>query len=44
MNRHCQVIPVEAFLTPENMGELIPEDTDYVIDAIDTVICKACCD
>lgn len=40
MNRYCHVIPVEAFLTPENMGELIPSDSDYVIDAIDTVSAK----
>lgn len=40
INRKCNVITHEVFVTPENIKELIPEDVDYVIDAIDTVSAK----
>ncbi|PRR80741.1 tRNA threonylcarbamoyladenosine dehydratase [Clostridium vincentii] len=40
INKKCNVITHEVFVTKENMAELIPEDTDYVIDAIDTITAK----
>ena len=30
----------ETFVTADNMGDIITEDTDYVVDAIDTVASK----
>ena len=40
INRQCEVIRVKAFIGSENLSEIITEDTDYVIDAIDTVTSK----
>lgn len=40
INRKCNVITYETFVTPENIPELISEDVDYVVDAIDTVSAK----
>lgn len=40
INRKCNVITHQIFVTPENLAELIPDDVDYVIDAIDTVSAK----
>ena len=40
INPKCEVITHETFVTAENMGEIITEDTDYVVDAIDTVTSK----
>ena len=40
INRQCEVIGVKAFIGSENLSEIITEDTDYVIDAIDTVTSK----
>ena len=40
INRKCNVITHQIFVTPENLSELIPDDVDYVIDAIDTVSAK----
>lgn len=40
INRKCNVITYETFVTEENIPEFIPEDTDYVVDAIDTVSAK----
>jgi tRNA A37 threonylcarbamoyladenosine dehydratase len=40
INRYCKVIPVNAYIQADNLHELIPSDTDYVIDAIDTVTSK----
>ncbi len=40
INRYCQVKPYRAFINEENMEELIPLGTNYVIDAIDTVTSK----
>lgn len=36
----CRVIAVDAFAMPENICELIPENADIVIDAVDTVTAK----
>lgn len=40
INKKCNVITHQVFVTKENIAELIPEDADYVIDAIDTVTAK----
>ncbi|MBL4933800.1 MULTISPECIES: tRNA threonylcarbamoyladenosine dehydratase [Clostridium] len=40
INRQCNVITHETFVTPENLSDFISEDTDYVVDAIDTVSAK----
>ncbi|MCF0148503.1 MAG: tRNA threonylcarbamoyladenosine dehydratase [Clostridium sp.] len=40
INRKCNVITHQIFVTPDNLSELIPDDVDYVIDAIDTVSAK----
>jgi len=40
INRKCQVITIQTFVTPENIGDIITPDVDYVIDAIDTVSSK----
>lgn len=40
INRKCNVITYETFVTEENIQEFISEDTDYVVDAIDTVSAK----
>ena len=40
INKHCVITGYKAFISLENMEEIIPEDTDYVIDAIDTVTSK----
>lgn len=40
INRKCNVITHQVFVTPDNLSELIPDDVDYVIDAIDTVSAK----
>lgn len=40
INKNCNVITHQIFVTPENLKELIPDDVDYVIDAIDTVTAK----
>ena len=40
INRKCNVITYETFVTEENISEFISEDTDYVVDAIDTVSAK----
>lgn len=36
----CHVTSEICFVTPENAAQTIPRDTDYVIDAIDTVSAK----
>ncbi|PMR74319.1 tRNA cyclic N6-threonylcarbamoyladenosine(37) synthase TcdA [Billgrantia endophytica] len=36
-----QVVADMAFVTPGNLGQRIPEDTDHVVDAIDGVEAKA---
>lgn len=40
INPKCQVETIETFVNEENIPDIISEDTDYVIDAIDTVSSK----
>jgi len=40
INKKCEVITHKTFVTEENIGEIITEDIDYVVDAIDTVTTK----
>lgn len=40
INRSCNVITHQVFVTADNIPELIPDDADYVVDAIDTVSAK----
>ena len=40
INRDCKVIIHQVFVTEENISEIIPNDVDYVVDAIDTVSAK----
>lgn len=40
INHKCNVKTFQSFVTPENVAEFIPEDVDYVVDAIDTVSAK----
>lgn len=41
INPHCQVEQIEDFLTPENASELLNNNYDYIIDAIDSLKPKA---
>jgi tRNA A37 threonylcarbamoyladenosine dehydratase len=40
INPDCQVTLLRTFLTFENVRELVPADSDYVIDCIDSMSCK----
>ena len=40
INPDCQVAILKVFLTTENVNELVPADCDYVIDCIDSLVCK----
>lgn len=40
INKKCNVITHQTFVTPDNISEIITEDIDYVVDAIDTVSTK----
>lgn len=40
INRECNVKTYKTFVKEDNIGEIIDEDTDYVVDAIDTVSSK----
>ncbi|MFA7240271.1 MAG: tRNA threonylcarbamoyladenosine dehydratase [Sulfuricellaceae bacterium] len=40
INPACQLTAKREFLTTENVNELVPDDCDYVIDAIDSLACK----
>ena len=40
INRDCNVITHEIFVTEENISEIISDNVDYVVDAIDTVSAK----
>ncbi|MVX64315.1 tRNA threonylcarbamoyladenosine dehydratase [Clostridium chromiireducens] len=40
INRGCNVITHEIFVTQENISTIISDDADYVVDAIDTVSAK----
>ena len=40
INPECNVITKQVFLTEKNIAEVIPDDVDYVVDAIDSVTSK----
>lgn len=40
INRNCKVITHQVFVKQENIAEIISDDVDYVVDAIDTVSAK----
>ena len=40
INPHCEVTTHMTFVTADNISEIITDDTDYVVDAIDTVTSK----
>ncbi len=40
INPACDLRLLDIFLTPDNIPELLPADTDYVIDCIDSLNCK----
>lgn len=40
INNQCNVVAKEMFITENNISEIIPNDIDYVVDAIDTVSSK----
>lgn len=40
INPECNVITKQVFLNSENISEIIPNDIDYVVDAIDSVTSK----
>lgn len=40
INNKCNVITHQVFVTKDNIPEIIPDDADYVVDAIDTVSAK----
>jgi len=40
INKKCNVITHQVFVTKENIPEIIADDVDYVVDAIDTVSAK----
>ncbi|NLM35313.1 MAG: tRNA threonylcarbamoyladenosine dehydratase [Clostridiales bacterium] len=40
INPRCEVTTFETFVKEDNISEIITEDTDYVVDAIDTVSSK----
>ncbi|WP_293983275.1 tRNA threonylcarbamoyladenosine dehydratase [uncultured Clostridium sp.] len=40
VNKDCNVITHQIFVTNDNIEELVPKDVDYVVDAIDTVSAK----
>lgn len=40
INKSCKVTTHQVFVTKDNIPELITEDIDYVVDAIDTVSAK----
>ena len=40
INPNCKVEAKQEFITADNIQEIIPEDIDYVVDAIDTVTSK----
>lgn len=40
INPKCEVTTFETFVKEDNISEIITEDTDYVVDAIDTVSSK----
>ena len=40
INKKCNVITHQVFVTKENIPDIIEDDVDYVVDAIDTVSAK----
>lgn len=40
ISKKCEVITHKTFVTAENIDEIITDDVDYVVDAIDTVTSK----
>jgi tRNA threonylcarbamoyladenosine dehydratase len=40
INPDCRVTLLRTFLTLDNVTELVPADSDYVIDCIDSLTCK----
>lgn len=40
INPECNVIPMQVFLSKDNIEEIIPDDVDYIVDAIDSVTSK----
>lgn len=40
INTKCNVITHQTFVTVDNIKDIIPDDADYVVDAIDTVSAK----
>lgn len=40
INKKCNVITHQVFVTGDNIAEIITNDVDYVVDAIDTVSAK----
>lgn len=40
INPHCEVTTFQTFVKEDNIGEMISDDVDYVVDAIDTVSSK----
>lgn len=40
INPKCEVITHHTFITESNIGEVITDDVDYVVDAIDTISSK----
>ncbi|AOR24725.1 tRNA threonylcarbamoyladenosine dehydratase [Clostridium taeniosporum] len=40
INKNCNVITHQTFVTQDNIVDIIPKDIDYIVDAIDTVSAK----
>lgn len=40
INPDCKITLLKTFLTIDNVNELVPADSDYVIDCIDSLSCK----
>lgn len=40
INKKCEVITHQVFVTADNIGDIVTDDVDYVVDAIDTITAK----
>ncbi|MBD3612110.1 MAG: tRNA threonylcarbamoyladenosine dehydratase [Hydrogenovibrio crunogenus] len=40
INPACEVVTIQSFLKPDDMNELLADDFNYVVDAIDSLNCK----
>lgn len=40
INPNCKVETIQEFILEENIANIIPDDVDYVVDAIDTITTK----